>query len=107
MTLRTKNKLLWVVQAVLAILFMFAGLTKLLADPVQLAAQAHMSASFLQFISVCEILGAIGLIIPAVTGILPWLTPVAASGLIVVMIGAVVTTVMSPDQSPLLALFPF
>jgi hypothetical protein len=106
MTIKTKNKLLWVVQAVLAILFMFAGITKLAADPVQLAADAHMSAGFLHFVSVCEMLGAVGLIIPAVTGIQPWLTPVAASGLIVIMIGAVVTTLMAPDQSPLVALFP-
>jgi uncharacterized membrane protein YphA (DoxX/SURF4 family) len=107
MTIRTKNKLLWVLQAVLAILFMFAGVTKLAADPVQLAAQAHMSATLLQVVSVFEILGAIGLIVPAVTGIMPWLTPLAASGLVVIMIGAVTMTVMSPDQSPLLAIFPF
>lgn len=106
MSLKTKNKALWILQAICAILFTFAGITKLASDPAQLEAQSNMSATFLQFISVCEILGAIGLIIPSVTGIMPWLTRVAAGGLIVIMIGAVVSSLMQPGLSPFLALFP-
>ncbi|HTM03967.1 MAG TPA: DoxX family protein [Vicinamibacterales bacterium] len=99
-----KNKLLWIVQAILAILFVFAGITKLVADPVQLAADSHMPATFLHFVSICEILGAVGLIIPGVTGIQISLTPVAAACLVVIMIGAVVSTVMY--QTAALAIFP-
>ena len=104
MNIRMKNKLLWIVQAILAILFVFAGITKLVADPVQLAADSHIPAGFLHFVSICEILGAVGLIIPGVTGIQMSLTPVAASCLVVIMIGAVVSTVMY--QSAALAIFP-
>jgi len=104
MNIRMKNKLLWIVQAILAILFVFAGITKLVADPVQLAADSHMPATFLHFVSICEILGAVGLIIPGVTGIQISLTPVAAACLVVIMIGAVVSTVMY--QTAALAIFP-
>lgn len=104
MNIRMKNKILWIFQAILAILFMFAAINKLVADPVQLAADSHMSAGFLHFVSICEILGAVGLIIPGVTGIRMSLTPIAASCLVVIMIGAVVTTLMY--QSPALAIFP-
>jgi predicted PurR-regulated permease PerM len=45
----------------------------------------------IRLISVAEILGALGLILPGVTGIAPILTPVAASGLAIIMIGAVIT----------------
>jgi uncharacterized membrane protein YphA (DoxX/SURF4 family) len=99
-----KTKLLWILQAILAILFVFAGITKLVADPVQLAADSHLPATFLHFVSICEILGAVGLIIPGVTGIQMSVTPVAAAGLVVIMIGAVVSTVMY--QTVALAIFP-
>lgn len=104
MNIRMKNKLLWIVQAILAILFVFAGITKLVADPVQLAADSHIPATFLHVVSICEILGAVGLIIPGVTGIQMSLTPIAAACLVVIMIGAVVSTVMY--QSAALAIFP-
>jgi hypothetical protein len=86
------NTVLWVLQGLLALLFLFAGGAKLSMDSAELTAQAHMSATFLKFIAVCEVLGAIGLIVPWLTGIRPSLTPLAAMGLIVIMIGAVVTT---------------
>ena len=50
---------------------------------------ADFSANFLKMIGVFEILGGIGLILPWATGILPWLTPLAAAGLAVIMLGAV------------------
>jgi uncharacterized membrane protein YphA (DoxX/SURF4 family) len=104
MSIIRSNRFLWVLQALLAALFVFAGTAKLMMDPVELAAQSHMSATFLHFISVCELLGAIGLIVPLLTGIAPKLTPLAAGGLIVIMVGATVLTV---QQQPLItALFP-
>jgi len=101
------NKLLWTLQGLLALLFLFAGGTKLVMDPVALAGQSHMSAGFLQFIGVCELLGGVGLIVPWLTGIRPALTPLAAAALIVIMIGATVTTLQQPDQPPATALIPF
>jgi hypothetical protein len=110
MRLIQRHAFLWTLQIVLAALFVFAGLAKLLMDPVELAAQAHMSATFLRFISVCELLGAVGLIVPQLTGIQPRLTPWAAIGLIVIMIGATVTTLMQQPgpgvPTRLTALFP-
>lgn len=100
------NKVLWTLQGLLALLFLFAGGAKLAMDPVELSTQAHMSARFLQFIAVCELLGAVGLIVPWLTGIRPSLTPLAAAGLMVIMIGATVTTFLQPGQPPAAALLP-
>ena len=44
----------------------------------------------MRLIGILEILGAIGLILPAVTGIWPWLTPLAAAGLVLTMVGAMI-----------------
>lgn len=101
------NKVLWTLQGLLALLFLFAGGAKLAMDPAELSAQAHMSAGFLQFIAVCELLGAVGLIVPWLTGIRPSLTPLAAACLIVITIGATVTTFLQPGQPPAAALLPF
>lgn len=99
------NAVLWTLQGLLALLFLFAGGAKLAMDPVELSAQSGMSVGFLRFIAVCELLGAVGLVVPRLTGIRPGLTPLAASGLTVIMIGATVTTLM--QQPAPLALFPF
>jgi hypothetical protein len=100
----TKNKVLWIVQALLAALFLFAGGMKLVMPIEQLVAQAHMSGGFLRFIGVVEVLGGLGLVLPALTGIAPILTPLAAAGLVIVMIGA---TVVSLPGGIGPALFPF
>src|SRR5215204_374906 len=98
MIMTRNNAVLWTLQGLLAALFLFAGAAKLMMDPVELATQAHMPAAFLQFISVCELLGAIGLVLPWLTGIRPSLTPLAAVGLVVIMIGAVITTLVQHEQ---------
>ena len=59
---------------------------------------------FLRFIGVCEVLGAIGLILPGLLKIRPELTPVAASGLVIIMIGAVTITLIGGDVA--LAIVP-
>jgi hypothetical protein len=89
------NRALWVVQVLLALLFLFTGTSKLLMSPEQLTAGSPLSAGFLRFISVCEILGAFGLILPGLFRIRPGLTPLAALGLLVIMIGATVVTLMT------------
>ena len=88
---------LWTVQITLAALFLFAGVTKLVMSAAALEAQAHLPAAFLKFIGVCETLGAIGLIVPWLTKIRSELTPIAAAGLVIIMIGA---TVVSAVQGP-------
>jgi hypothetical protein len=89
------NRALWVVQVLLALLFLFTGTSKLLMSPEQLTAGSPLSAGFLRFISVCEILGAFGLILPGLLKIRPGLTPLAALGLLVIVTGATVVTLMT------------
>ncbi|MBX3281522.1 MAG: DoxX family protein [Acidobacteria bacterium] len=88
------NILLWIIQVLLAALFLFAGTTKFLMPAEEMAKglPAYMSLSFIYFIGTCEILGALGLIIPWATGIMRWLTPLAAALLVIIMIGAVVVS---------------
>ena len=100
-----QNALLWTLQGLLTLLFLFAGWSKLAMDPAELAAQAGMSATFLQFIAVCELLGAVGLFLPWLTGIRPLLTPLAAAGLLIIMVGATVLTLA--QHPPVVALMPF
>lgn len=82
-----RNKMLWTIQILLAALFLFAGVTKFI-----MPAQPPFSANFMHFIGAAEILGALGLILPGVTGIARTLTPVAAAGLVIIMIGATALT---------------
>jgi hypothetical protein len=85
---------LWTVQALLAAVFLFTGVTKLIMPADVLAAQSHLPAAFMKFIGFCETLGAIGLILPGITKIRTELTPLAAAGLVIIMIGAVVASVI-------------
>jgi uncharacterized membrane protein YphA (DoxX/SURF4 family) len=92
MKMRTKNTLLWVVQVLLAALFLFAGVMKLIVPIEALTAQSPLPGALLRFIGAVEVLGALGLVLPWLTRIRPLLTPLAAVGLVIVMIGAVVLT---------------
>ena len=83
---------LWIVQALLAAVFLFTGGSKLATPTHILAEQSHLPGAFMKFIGVCEVLGAIGLILPGVTHIRPGLTALAAALLVIVMIGATVST---------------
>jgi hypothetical protein len=88
------NVLLWIVQAVVAALFAFAGVMKLVLPLEALAGPVPLPGLFMRFIGVVEVLGALGLIVPGLTRIRPGLTPLAAAGLVIIMIGATVVTVM-------------
>lgn len=87
---------LWVVQGLLALMFLLAGGMKVLAfDRFQKQTQEQhpdrdlgLSKGFLMFIGGSELAGALGLVLPWGTGILPVLTPIAAIGLAVIMVGA-------------------
>jgi len=99
-----RNKTLWTVQGLLAILFLFAGVTKLVLPIEAMAGPVHFPGPFLRFIGVAETLGALGLILPGLLRIQEVLTPVAAAGLVIIMIGATVVTAMTGPFAP--ALFP-
>lgn len=86
---------LWSVQVVLALIFLFAGSMKLVLPIEVMTAQMPLPGLFLRFIGVCEVAGALGLILPGLTRIQRGLTPLAASGLVVIMVGAVVLTFLS------------
>jgi len=90
------GKVLWILQIVLAGLFLFAGGFKLVTPVEEMLKQMPVALPgwFLQFVSVCEVLGGIGLILPAALRIKPGLTPLAAAGLVIIMIGATVVTIM-------------
>ena len=87
-----RNRALWIVQGLLAALFLFAGGMKLITPVEVLSAMSPFSGEFIRFIGVCEVLGAVGLILPYALRILPGLTALAAAGLVVIMIGATVST---------------
>lgn len=86
------NIVLWIVQGLLALAFLLAGFMKAFM-PIEtlkknMAWVGAVPAPFVRFIGVAEILGAIGLILPAITGIGTWLTMAAAAGLVIVMVSA-------------------
>jgi hypothetical protein len=95
---------LWIVQGLLALIFLFAGGTKLVLPLEVLTAQMPLPGRLVRFIGVAEVLGAIGLILPGLLRIRPGLTPLAAAGLVIIMIGATVLTLASGDVA--LALIP-
>ena len=91
------NKVLWTIQILLAALYLFAGGFKAFG-PASAMVQPDGSTGplpiwFLRMIGVFECLGALGLVLPGLTGIKRGLTPIAAWCLVIIMIGAVVTSV--------------
>jgi uncharacterized membrane protein YphA (DoxX/SURF4 family) len=96
------NYVLWIVQGLLALLFLFTGGMKLVLPVEVMTEQMPMPGWFLRFIGVAEVLGAIGLILPGLLGIRPGLTPLAAVGLVVIMIGATVVTLAGIGVAPAL-----
>ena len=95
---------LWIVQGLLALLFLFAGVAKLYMSVEEMTKDVQMPGAFLRFIAVAELLGAIGLILPGLLRIKPGLTPLAAAGLAIIMIGATVVTMTYMGAA--MALFP-
>src|SRR5712691_12566128 len=83
---------LWIVQGLLALIFLFTGGMKLVLPLKMLTAQMPLPGLFVRFIGVAEVLGAIGLILPGLLRIRPGLTPLAAAGLVIIMTGATVLT---------------
>ena len=65
---------------------------KLVLPIEEMTKQIAMPGPFLRFIGVAEVLGGLGLVLPGLTGIRPRLTPLAAAGLVIIMIGATVVS---------------
>jgi uncharacterized membrane protein YphA (DoxX/SURF4 family) len=83
------NIVLWILQVLAAVMFLMAGVLHGFQQErakAQLKWPAAVPPGLLTFIGVSEILGALGLVLPALTGILPWLTPLAALGLAIMML---------------------
>ena len=92
------NTFLWTLQIVLGTFFTLHGAALAAwAPPLRNRLENTFSKGFLQFIGVCELLGGIGLILPWWLGIAPVLTPLAATGLTIIMIGAVVSHVRARE----------
>ena len=99
------NALLWVVQVLLAALFLFAGGMKLVLRYEAMTEPVALPEALLRFIGVAEVLGALGLILPGALRIHTELTPLAATGLVIIMTGA---TVITASTAPIGAAFvPF
>lgn len=89
------NGTLWTLQGLLALVFLVTGAVKIVLPKDRLAAMMgwveNVSQPVVRLIGVVEILGAVGLILPSLTGIMSWLTPLAAAGLAMTMVGASLT----------------
>jgi uncharacterized membrane protein YphA (DoxX/SURF4 family) len=96
---------LWILQSLLAALFLFAGIAKLTLPVDALAQMSGLPGNFMRFIAVAEISGALGLVLPGALRAKRFLTPLAAAGLTIIMIGATWVTARSQGLAP--AAFPF
>ena len=101
---RIMSVTLWIIQGALALLFLFTGGFKLLVPTDVLLAQMALPLPiwFIRFIGVIEVAGALGLILPQLTRIKPGLTPLAACGLALEMVGATIVTVIAMGVAPAL-----
>jgi hypothetical protein len=93
---RRTNRLLWTAQILVALLFLFAGSAKFIM-PAEKLQQGPIvfPLAFMYFIGICECLGALGLVLPAATRIRTSLTPLAALGLTIIMIGATTVSILA------------
>ena len=102
---RRINAVLWTVQVLLALLFVFAGGMKLVAPPEMLKGPGiEFPVLFLRFIGACELAGGLGMVLPGLLRIRTGLTPLAAAGLVIIMLGATVVTLVGGMGAG--ALFP-
>ena len=104
------NALLWVLQGLVGLVFLFSGGTKLVLSTEAMQKMSPPNSImlpgwFVKFIGVMEVLGGLGLILPGLTKIRRNLTPLSAIGLLIIMIGAVVLTIMGPGVGA--AVIPF
>ncbi|HWN02127.1 MAG TPA: DoxX family protein [Candidatus Dormibacteraeota bacterium] len=92
---------LWIIQALLGLLFLFSGAMKFVMSVAEMTKDMpSMPGWFLHFIGVMEILGGFGLILPSLLRIRPGLTPLAAAGLVIIMSGATAITLSTMGVGP-------
>jgi len=95
------NIALWIVQGLLAVAFLMAGAMKMMKPKSEIEEMMAWAEDFpeiqIKMIGAIEVLGALGLILPSVTGIVPVLTPIAATGLALTMLGALITHLRRKD----------
>jgi putative oxidoreductase len=88
------NIAIWIIQGFLGLAFFLAGFLKSTQSGAKLASMmpwvGDVSLRWPRFIGICEMLGALGLVLPGVTHIQPWVTVVAAGGLAMVMVDAAI-----------------
>lgn len=99
------NRALWIVQWLLALLFLFAGIMKFVMPVAEMAKQIPLPGWFLHFIGAAEIAGAVGLVLPGLLRIRAGLATLAAACLLVIMIGAV--AIMVGTGNVAMAALPF
>jgi hypothetical protein len=99
------NTLLWIAQGLLASIMVAAGGPKLFLPRARLAQKMSWTkdapAPLVKLLGLAELLGAVGLLLPRLTGIAPILTPLAAVGLSAILLGALATK-LRQHQSPVL-----
>ena len=99
------NTILWVIQGILAVVFMMTGSMKLFQKKGDLIDKMGFVEDFskaqISGIGALEIMGAMGLILPWATGIMSWLTPTAAVGLALTMVGAFLTRLRRGEFIPM------
>jgi len=101
------DTVLWVAQAVVALAMLASGGMKVVTPRERLVERMAWASDFsavqIQFFGIIEVLGGLGLVLPPALGVLPILTPVAATGLLVVMAGAAATHVRRRERAMVMA----
>jgi hypothetical protein len=93
------NIILWVLQVLLALVFLAHGLLLLFPPADMVAQMSLMPTPFRIFLGVAEVLAAVGLTLPGITRILPWLVSCAAAGVMIVMIAATIFHITRAETS--------
>ncbi|NUR85387.1 MAG: DoxX family protein [Nonomuraea sp.] len=100
--------LVWIFSGLAAFFFVSTGLLKVTATPAELTAlYAPIPVALLKVAGLAEVVGGLGLVVPAATRILPFLTPVAAGGLVLTMILAINTNLVVGQYTPILIALPY
>ena len=95
----TANIGLWIMQGLLSALFLFAGTMKFLMPVAVMTKGTTFTGDFINFIGTAEVLGGLGLVLPALARVHRELVTFAAAGLLIIMVGATSVSILGPDRS--------